>query len=59
LKESVEKLGDNAEVQYHFGMALYKTGNREAAKEALTKALNLSPTFPGAEEAKLTLAELQ
>jgi len=58
LKESIEKLGDNAEVQYHYGMALYKTGNRQAAKEALTKALGLSPAFPGAEEAKQTLAEL-
>ena len=58
LQESVEKLADNAEVQYHFGMTNYKLGNRDAAKAALTKALQLNTSFPGAEEAQMTLAEL-
>jgi len=58
LRESAEKLGDNAEVQYHLGMAYLKTGKSPQAKEALTKALKLNASFAGAEEAKNTLAAL-
>ena len=42
LRESAEKLDDNAEVQYHLGMAYLKAGNSQAAKESLSKSLKLS-----------------
>lgn len=58
LRESAEKLTDNAEVHYHLGMAYLKAGNTPAAKESLTKALKLGDSFAEAEEAKRALAEL-
>lgn len=58
LKESATKLPDNAEVQYHLGMVQHKLGNREAAKEALARALKLGRSFAGADEARVTLAKL-
>jgi len=58
LKEAAEKLPDNPVVQYHYGMAQYKNGDATAAQKSLETALKLSPTFPGADEARKTLAEL-
>jgi tetratricopeptide (TPR) repeat protein len=58
LRESAEKLEDNAEVQYHLGMAYLKTGNPQAAKDSLANALKLSESFTGVEEAKRVLADL-
>lgn len=58
LQLSAEKLPDNPEVQYHLGMAYYKQGDRTAAKQALSKALQLSTGFPGADEARRVLGEL-
>jgi tetratricopeptide (TPR) repeat protein len=59
LRESAEKLNDNAEVHYHLGMAYLKVGNTQAAKETLTKALKLGDSFTEVEEAKRALASLQ
>jgi tetratricopeptide (TPR) repeat protein len=59
LQLSVNKLPDNPEVQYHLGMAFFKQGNREAAKQGLQKALQLRADFPGADEARRVLAQLQ
>jgi Tfp pilus assembly protein PilF len=39
-------------------MALYKAGKRDAAKQALGRALELNPQFAGADEARRVLAEL-
>jgi tetratricopeptide (TPR) repeat protein len=58
LKESAAKLPDNPEVQYHLGMIEYKLGSREAAKEALSRAMKPGTRFPGFEDAKTTLAAL-
>lgn len=58
LKEAAEKLPGNPVVLYHFGMAQYKNGDAAAAKKALEASLKLSHNFPGAEEARKTLAEL-
>jgi tetratricopeptide (TPR) repeat protein len=58
LKDSAAKLPDNAVVQYHLGMAHYKAGSRDSARDALTRALHLNPQFPGIEEARSTLASL-
>ena len=59
LTASAEKLPANAEVQYHLGMTHLKLGNKAAAKAALTQALKLSPTFPGINEARAALAQLE
>ena len=56
LRDSSEKLPDNAAVHYHLGMAYYKNGDHPAAKRELGTALKLDPAFPGADEAKQTLA---
>jgi putative PEP-CTERM system TPR-repeat lipoprotein len=58
LREAVEKLPANAEVQYHLGMALAKLGRNEEARAALAKSLELSASHPGAAEAKATLEAL-
>ena len=57
--ESAAKLPDNPEIQYHLGMTYYKLGDPEAARQALGKALALSPRFPGVEEAHRVLAEVR
>jgi tetratricopeptide (TPR) repeat protein len=51
LKEAAENLATDPSVRYHYGLALLKTGDRGNAKKNLKAALQLSETFPGAEEA--------
>jgi len=59
ISEAAEKLKNNASIRYHYGMVLAKKGkSREAAAE-LRAALALDPKFPGADEAKKTLAGLK
>ncbi len=58
LRESADKLPDNATVHYHLGMAFYKNNDAPAAKRALTRALALDPQFPGRDEAAQVLATL-
>jgi Flp pilus assembly protein TadD len=58
LSESASKQPGNAETQYHLGMTHYKLGHRDAARTALSHALKLNQSFPGAKEAKQALAEL-
>lgn len=58
LKESAEKLPNEPEVQYHYGMAQYKNGDTAGAKKTLHASLKLSQSFSGSEEAKKTLAGL-
>jgi tetratricopeptide (TPR) repeat protein len=58
LRESAAKLPDNAEVQYHLGMAYLKTGDKESARAALTKAARAPANFAGKDDAKRALAEL-
>lgn len=59
LKESAAKLPENPEVQYHLGMAFYKTGDKEGARKALTLAASSPATFVGKDEARVALAELK
>ncbi len=56
FKESLEKLPENATVNYHLGLALYASGDVEKAKVSLGKALALSSDFKGADEARAILA---
>jgi tetratricopeptide (TPR) repeat protein len=58
LRESTDKLPENAVVHYHLGMALYKNGDNSAAKRVLKRALALAPRFPGRDEAAQTLSAL-
>ena len=44
--------------QYHLGMAYYKTGNKDAAKTHLSKALEGSEKFQGREEAEQVIKTL-
>jgi Flp pilus assembly protein TadD len=59
LKESVAKLPNNPEIQYHLGMAALKVGDNEAARKALTVAANSPTRFGAKDEAKRALAELK
>ncbi len=58
LREAAEKLPDNPVVQYHYGMAQHKNGDKAGAKRSLQASLKLSENFPGADEAKKVLNEL-
>ena len=58
-KESVTKIPNNAEVQYHLGMVYYKLDDKEAAWLALNRALEISSDFPGVDEARTVLEELK
>lgn len=58
LKEAVERLPNEAVVQFHYGMARYKNGDMAEAKKALQTSLKLNSSFAGAEEARKTLAEM-
>lgn len=59
LKESIEKLPNEPEVFFHYGMAQAKNNNAPEAKKALQTALKLNPSFSGAEEARKTLDGLK
>jgi len=52
LRESATKLPGNPVVQYHLGLASLKAGDKEAARQALTIALNSPENFPGKERSK-------
>jgi tetratricopeptide (TPR) repeat protein len=58
FEESLVKLQDNPEVQFHLGMARYMMGQTEAAKTDLQKALATPDDFPGKEDARTRLALL-
>ena len=59
LQQSAAKLTDNAEVQYHLGMANYMMGQVDAAKKALERAATAPGDFPDKEDSKRRLALLQ
>ena len=59
IADAAGKSKNNPSIRYHHGMALAKKGkNKEAAVE-LKAALSLDPKFPGADDAKKTLAGLK
>ena len=55
LKEATEKLPNDPVVQFHYGMAQYKNGDKAGAKKALQTSLKLSKDFSGSDEAQKTL----
>ena len=58
LQEAAGKAPENPLVLYHLGMAQLKKGDPVGAKTSLEKAFQLSPDFPGSDEAKATLNSL-
>ncbi len=59
LKESNEKFkSSNPTVLYHLGLAYQKNGDPAKAREALTKALAVSQSFPEAQDARKALQAL-
>lgn len=46
IQEAAAKITDNAEVQFHLGLAEYMMGNEQTSRAALEKAL-AGPDFPG------------
>ena len=58
ISEAAQKLEKNPAVRYHYGMVLLQKGKKKEAVSELKAALALSVDFPGAEEAKKTLASL-
>ena len=59
LKESASKLPDQPVIQHHLGMASLKAGDKEGARVALTAAVNSPTSFPGKDEARKALSDLQ
>ena len=59
LRESVDKVPNNARYHYHLGLAYAKIGNNEEARKALEQALRLDPTFDGSADARRVLAGLK
>ncbi|MCP9464369.1 MAG: tetratricopeptide repeat protein, partial [Nitrospira sp.] len=59
IQQAVAKVPDHPVVNYHLGMAYYKTGKAAEAKTHLQKAVASPTPFPGIEEAKAVLAQLQ
>lgn len=58
LAEAAEKQPENAEIQYHLGMASYMMGSEPAASAALKQALQLSSDASWVDAAKRALAIL-
>jgi tetratricopeptide (TPR) repeat protein len=58
LELSIKRDATDPGVHYHLGMAYSQVGDVEKAKAALKKALSMSQTFEGADEARKTLAGL-
>jgi tetratricopeptide (TPR) repeat protein len=59
LEQSHEKIPTNPVILYHLGMAYLKNNQKEEAKEALEKALELNKEFPGHKEARQALKEMR
>jgi tetratricopeptide (TPR) repeat protein len=58
LSESAAKMPDEPEVQFHFGLANYMTGNETPARDAFQRALKISTNFNGHEECQRCLSLL-
>jgi tetratricopeptide (TPR) repeat protein len=58
LQRARGKLGGNPEVSYHLGMALYKAGQKDQARERLREAAAFNGDFHGKDEAVRALKEI-
>jgi tetratricopeptide (TPR) repeat protein len=58
LELSLKRASGDPVVHYHLGMAYVQAGDVDKGKASLQKALSMSPSFEGADEARKTLAGL-
>jgi tetratricopeptide (TPR) repeat protein len=59
LEQAMEQSPDAAEMNYHLGQVLYDSGNIEAAKEKISKALAGDADFYGRKEAEKLLEKMK
>jgi tetratricopeptide (TPR) repeat protein len=59
LQESVSKLPERPEIQFHLGMTNYMMGQADAARAAFERAVQATSDFPDKNEAQRRLAQLQ
>jgi len=59
LRESAEKLSENRDAQFHFGMASYVMGEVEPARQAFQKVASKSGDFPARNEVQRRLNLLE
>jgi Tfp pilus assembly protein PilF len=58
LRDALAKVPQSPIVLYHLGMAQVLTGEADAARDSLTRAVKSGKDFPGMDEAKATLDRL-
>ena len=59
LRRAAEGAPENAEIRYHFGMALLESGQTDAARDELNAVIEAAPELPQAEDARSVLQQLQ
>ncbi|HEU4684716.1 MAG TPA: tetratricopeptide repeat protein [Nitrospira sp.] len=59
LKNAIVKAPDLPVINFHLGMAYYRSGRAGEARSYLAKALNKSEQFPGRQEAERVLSEIR
>jgi tetratricopeptide (TPR) repeat protein len=59
IQQAAAKAPDHPVVNYHLGLAYFKAGQTAEAKTYLQKAVDFPKPFPGQDEAKSVLAQLQ
>ena len=59
IQQALVKAPEHPVVNYHLGLAYYKAGQTAEAKTHLQKAVASPKPFPGLDEAKSVLAQLQ
>lgn len=59
LRSAARLLPDSPEVHYHLGVGLLEADRLTAARKALSKALEGDATFPGVEDARQRLEQIQ
>ena len=59
LRKALSKAPDNAEIQYHLAVALFKTGDRARAQGELERLLASGARFPQEQEARTLLDQLK
>jgi tetratricopeptide (TPR) repeat protein len=59
LQQAVDRSPDVPELRYHLGMAQFRSGEAQAAQQNLAAAVSSARPFPGMDEARATLMQLQ
>ena len=59
LERTVAQQGSNPVARYHLGMAYMKTGDTFKARQQFEESLKIDPKYPGSDEARKAIEELQ